>query len=64
MTCHSRRTGEIVDHELMNIDVHLFVCKESNVLFSVRNSCGLFVIECLEHWDGDGMTGYFNQVGY
>lgn len=24
-------------------------------------SCGLFVIECLEHWDGDRMTGYFSQ---
>nr|XP_040244091.1 uncharacterized protein LOC109747388 [Aegilops tauschii subsp. strangulata] len=26
------------------------------------NSCGLFVTECLEHWDGDRMTRDFSQA--
>ncbi|KAM0904779.1 hypothetical protein ACQ4PT_017776 [Festuca glaucescens] len=26
------------------------------------NSCGLFVIECMEHWDGDRMTAEISQV--
>ncbi|XP_071678271.1 uncharacterized protein [Lolium perenne] len=26
------------------------------------NSCGLFVMECMEHWDGDRMTAEISQV--
>ncbi|KAM0931877.1 hypothetical protein ACQ4PT_000052 [Festuca glaucescens] len=26
------------------------------------NSCGLFVIECMEHWDGDRMSAEISQV--
>ncbi|KAK1614750.1 hypothetical protein QYE76_049576 [Lolium multiflorum] len=26
------------------------------------NSCGLFVIECMEHWDGDRMTAEISQI--
>ncbi|XP_071683464.1 ubiquitin-like-specific protease 1A [Lolium perenne] len=26
------------------------------------NSCGLFVMECMEHWDGDRMTAEISQI--
>ncbi|KAM0849468.1 hypothetical protein ACQ4PT_053718 [Festuca glaucescens] len=29
---------------------------------ALRNSCGLFVIECMEHWDGDRMSAEISQV--
>ena len=30
----------------------------------LRSSCGLFVIEVMEHWDGDRWTTDFTQVIY
>jgi hypothetical protein len=42
---------------------HLF-CSSPYISMYFRNSCGLFVIECLEHWDGDRMTGLFSQVSF
>jgi len=38
-------------------------CKIKLVLvLCPRNSCGLFVLECMEHWDGDKMTREISQV--
>ncbi|XP_073367642.1 uncharacterized protein [Aegilops tauschii subsp. strangulata] len=37
--------------------------KTVKALGNIRtNSCGLFVTECLEHWDGDRMTRDFSQA--
>jgi len=34
-----------------------------NFLF-FRNSCGIFVMKCMELWDGERWTGELNQVRY
>ena len=32
------------------------------IIFCTRNSCGLFVLQCMEHYNGDRFTGEVSQV--
>ena len=50
----------MVHHFLLTKD--MFVCTVTNVCIYIRNSCGLFVIEVMERWDGDRWTADFTQV--
>lgn len=50
----------MVHHNLLTKD--MFVCTVTNICIYIRNSCGLFVIEVMEHWDGKRWTADFTQV--
>ena len=58
---HTKAKWRVSSLSILNQSCWCFVLLTSPYN-NTRCSCGLFVLQCMEHWDGDEMTGQVSQV--